>query len=166
MISSGCPSGWSISTTSSKTSTRRFGRRNRTGKKSPEGVFSLRAPGNLRSSCTRLNRSYSSLKGRIRAGAKHRRIRPHRNSQGQVVGQEPEDQTRRCPMAKVLSCRDAGVDCDFTARGETVEEILKQCVDPGRGAAEERSGGTLLFLIYFVAWPATNRCTRERPPLP
>jgi len=26
------------------------------------------------------------------------------------------------------------VDCDFTARGETVEEILKQCVDHGREA--------------------------------
>jgi len=37
-------------------------------------------------------------------------------------------------MAKVLSCRDAGVDCDYTARGETVEEILKQCVDHGREA--------------------------------
>jgi len=37
-------------------------------------------------------------------------------------------------MAKVLSCRDAGVDCDFVARGETVEEILKQCVEHGRKA--------------------------------
>ena len=37
-------------------------------------------------------------------------------------------------MAKVLSCRDAGVDCDFVARGETAEEILKQCVDHGREA--------------------------------
>ena len=25
------------------------------------------------------------------------------------------------------SCRDVGVDCDFEAQGETVEEILSQC---------------------------------------
>jgi predicted small metal-binding protein len=27
-------------------------------------------------------------------------------------------------MAKVISCRDVGVDCDFTARGESVEELM------------------------------------------
>ena len=32
-------------------------------------------------------------------------------------------------MAKVMKCRDVGVDCDFEARGETVEEILQQCSD-------------------------------------
>jgi predicted small metal-binding protein len=30
-------------------------------------------------------------------------------------------------MAKVISCRDVGVDCDFEARGETVEELLQKC---------------------------------------
>ena len=29
-------------------------------------------------------------------------------------------------MAKVLTCRDVGVECDFTARGETVEEIMQK----------------------------------------
>ncbi len=29
-------------------------------------------------------------------------------------------------MAKVLKCRDLGVACDFAARGETDEEVLKQ----------------------------------------
>ena len=29
-------------------------------------------------------------------------------------------------MAKVLRCRDVGVDCDFVARGATVEEIMTQ----------------------------------------
>ncbi len=28
-------------------------------------------------------------------------------------------------MAKVLRCKDIGMDCDFVARGETEEEILK-----------------------------------------
>lgn len=29
-------------------------------------------------------------------------------------------------MAKVLYCRDLGMDCDFAARGETDEEILRK----------------------------------------
>ena len=27
-------------------------------------------------------------------------------------------------MAKVLRCRDVGVDCDFVVRGATVEEVM------------------------------------------
>ena len=30
-------------------------------------------------------------------------------------------------MTKVVRCRDVGVDCDFEARAETEEEILKKC---------------------------------------
>jgi predicted small metal-binding protein len=29
-------------------------------------------------------------------------------------------------MAKQLRCRDVGMDCDFEARGNTEEEVLKQ----------------------------------------
>ena len=29
-------------------------------------------------------------------------------------------------MAKVLRCRDVGVDCDFEARGTTVEEVIEK----------------------------------------
>jgi len=32
-------------------------------------------------------------------------------------------------MAKVLRCRDVGVDCDFVARGATVEEVLEKAED-------------------------------------
>ena len=32
-------------------------------------------------------------------------------------------------MSKVLKCRDVGVDCDFEACGDTVEEVLQQCSD-------------------------------------
>ena len=35
-------------------------------------------------------------------------------------------------MAKVIRCKDIGVDCDFEARGETVEEILVECAEHGR----------------------------------
>jgi predicted small metal-binding protein len=29
-------------------------------------------------------------------------------------------------MAKVLKCRDVGVDCDFVARGATTEEVMEK----------------------------------------
>ncbi len=34
-------------------------------------------------------------------------------------------------MVKVylISCRDAGVDCDFQARGSSLEEVLQLCAD-------------------------------------
>jgi predicted small metal-binding protein len=35
---------------------------------------------------------------------------------------------------KYISCRDVGVDCDYEARGETVEDILKQCTEHARTA--------------------------------
>jgi predicted small metal-binding protein len=35
-------------------------------------------------------------------------------------------------MAKVVSCREVGVDCDFVAKGETVEDVLQQCAEHGR----------------------------------
>ena len=37
-------------------------------------------------------------------------------------------------MAKILACRDVGVDCDFVARGETEEEIFRQCARHGKEA--------------------------------
>jgi len=35
-------------------------------------------------------------------------------------------------MAKILSCRDVGVDCDFVARGASEEEILEKAAEHGR----------------------------------
>ncbi len=32
-------------------------------------------------------------------------------------------------MAKVLKCKDVGMDCDFVARAETEEEVLKQAAE-------------------------------------
>jgi predicted small metal-binding protein len=37
-------------------------------------------------------------------------------------------------MSKMISCRDVGVDCDFVARGETEEDILRQCAEHARSA--------------------------------
>jgi hypothetical protein len=33
-------------------------------------------------------------------------------------------------MAKVICCRDVGVDRDFRASGETVEKVLRACNTP------------------------------------
>ncbi len=30
---------------------------------------------------------------------------------------------------KELSCRDAGVDCDFVARANSADEVIKQCIE-------------------------------------
>lgn len=32
-------------------------------------------------------------------------------------------------MAKIVNCRSIGVDCDFVARGETVEEVMRKCAE-------------------------------------
>jgi predicted small metal-binding protein len=37
-------------------------------------------------------------------------------------------------MAKSISCRDVGVDCDFQATGETVEEVMQQCAEHAKSA--------------------------------
>ncbi len=35
-------------------------------------------------------------------------------------------------MAKMVSCKDAGVDCDFVMRGETAEDVLQQAAEHAR----------------------------------
>ena len=35
-------------------------------------------------------------------------------------------------MSKIVRCREVGVDCDFEARGETVEDVLRQCAEHAR----------------------------------
>jgi predicted small metal-binding protein len=37
-------------------------------------------------------------------------------------------------MAKSISCRDVGVDCDFQASAETVEELMQKCQEHARSA--------------------------------
>jgi predicted small metal-binding protein len=37
-------------------------------------------------------------------------------------------------MTKVIRCRDVGVDCDFEARGQTEQEVLKKCQEHARSA--------------------------------
>ena len=51
-------------------------------------------------------------------------------------------------MAKMysISCRDAGVDCDFQARGATVDEIMQLCADHGIQEHNMKGFGTELYL--------------------
>ena len=37
-------------------------------------------------------------------------------------------------MAKSISCRDVGVDCDFKATGETVDDIMRQAAAHAKSA--------------------------------
>ena len=37
-------------------------------------------------------------------------------------------------MARRMSCRDVGPDCDFVARGETDEEVMGQVAEHARAA--------------------------------
>ena len=32
-------------------------------------------------------------------------------------------------MAKSIKCRDVGVDCDFEAKANTVEELMQKCAE-------------------------------------
>jgi predicted small metal-binding protein len=37
-------------------------------------------------------------------------------------------------MAKIVRCREVGVDCDFEARGATEQEVLDKAAEHGRTA--------------------------------
>ena len=37
-------------------------------------------------------------------------------------------------MAKSITCRDVGVDCDFQATGETIDDVMAQCAAHARNA--------------------------------
>ena len=37
-------------------------------------------------------------------------------------------------MAKTMSCRDVGPDCDFVARGESEDEVMGQVAEHARDA--------------------------------
>ena len=59
-------------------------------------------------------------------------------------------------MAKqfVINCRDAGVDCDFEARGSTLEEVMQLCAEHGIKEHNMKGFGPELYLKM-------RRCVRE-----
>ena len=50
-------------------------------------------------------------------------------------------------MAKVylISCRDAGVDCDFQARASSLEEVMQLCADHAIQEHDMKGFGTDLY---------------------
>jgi len=58
-------------------------------------------------------------------------------------------------MAKVffISCRDAGVDCNFQARGSSLEEVMQLCADHGIQAHNMKAFGPELYT-------KTRRCVK------
>jgi predicted small metal-binding protein len=50
-------------------------------------------------------------------------------------------------MAKLylISCRDAGVDCDFQARGSSLEEVMQLCADHGAQEHDMKAFGPELY---------------------
>ena len=51
-------------------------------------------------------------------------------------------------MAKVylINCRDAGVDCDFEARGASIDEVVQLCADHAIREHNMKGFGTELYL--------------------
>ncbi len=51
-------------------------------------------------------------------------------------------------MAKVyvISCRKAGVDCDFEARASTLDEVMQLCADHGTQEHNMKGFGPDLYL--------------------
>jgi predicted small metal-binding protein len=55
-------------------------------------------------------------------------------------------------MAKIVRCREIGVDCDFEARGATEEEVLAKCAEHGRAAhgIQELTPELLLLVLGAI----------------
>jgi predicted small metal-binding protein len=50
------------------------------------------------------------------------------------------------PTVYVINCRDAGVDCDFEARGSSLDEVMQLCADHGIQAHDMKGFGPELYL--------------------
>ena len=85
-------------------------------------------------------------------------------------------------MAKTVSCRDVGMDCDFVAKGETNEDIMQQAAEHARtahnmteippevaekvrGAIRDEAAESLLANSRFAAFPHQSKA-RSRAPFP
>lgn len=51
-------------------------------------------------------------------------------------------------MARLYSitCRDVGIECEFAARGATVEEVIEHCASHGRSQHQMHSFGPDIFV--------------------
>ena len=46
----------------------------------------------------------------------------------------------------LISCRDAGVDCNFEARGSSVDEVMQLCADHGMREHNMKGFGPELYV--------------------
>jgi len=64
-------------------------------------------------------------------------------------------------MAKryLINCRDAGVDCDFEARGSSVDELMQRCAEHAAREHGMKAFGAELYL-------SMRRCLKvlDEPP--
>jgi predicted small metal-binding protein len=52
---------------------------------------------------------------------------------------------------KELSCRDVGVDCDFVARADSTDEVIKQCVEHATARHQMKGFGRELYAKMMAA---------------
>jgi len=50
------------------------------------------------------------------------------------------------PKVYVINCRDAGVDCDFEARGASLDEVMQRCADHGISEHNMKGFGPELYV--------------------
>ena len=69
-------------------------------------------------------------------------------------------------MSKVyfISCRNAGVDCDFEARASTLDELMQLCAEHGARAHNMKGFGPDLYLkmrqcVQILEEPALDSLT-------
>jgi predicted small metal-binding protein len=62
------------------------------------------------------------------------RLRPFSDAAGLTVVLRHSHVPRRCPTAKVLRCRDVGLDCEGELRADTEEEILRKAAEHAQTA--------------------------------
>ena len=70
-------------------------------------------------------------------------------------------------MGKVyrISCRDAGVDCDFQAQASSLDEIMQLCAEHGMQAHNMKGFGPELYLnCLLYTSPSPRDRTRSRMP--
>ena len=55
-------------------------------------------------------------------------------------------------MAKIVRCRQLGVDCDFEARGETEQEVVDKAAEHGRAAhgIQELTAELLMLVLGSI----------------
>ena len=63
-------------------------------------------------------------------------------------------------MAKVLRCKDVGMDCDFEARAESEEEVLKQAAEHA-AATHDMKRYRRMFSPRYVRLSVTSNDDRK-----